>query len=151
MNLKDRLNDLHLGITELAKYLNISRPTLYKFISLYDEDQKKEIPKNIIQLFDYIMKNELIGKNNIVNYIFHEILSLRQNKNDELINQLVFFDKNSWKYKFIEELVATDEFDLVCSFLYEVHTLQSKNHKTKLDKDKLDLYKQIIKLLEEIK
>ncbi len=148
MNLKTRLNDLHLGITELSQYLNISRPTMYKFISLYDSKDKKDIPKNVIKLFDYIMKNELLGKNNVVNYIFNEILSIRKSdESNELINQLVFFDKNSKKYKFIEYLSQNNDMDIIIFFLLEIIHIKSKAKRTEAEKEKLKIYE---KLLSEI-
>ena len=34
--LRERLKNMEIKITELADYLQISRPTMYKFIEYYD-------------------------------------------------------------------------------------------------------------------
>ncbi len=148
MDLKRRLSDLHLGITELSEYIHISRPTLYKFISLYDSNNKKDVPNNITKLFDFIMKNELIGKNNVINYIFNEILLIRKNDN-ELINQLVFFDKNSKKYKFIEHIVSHNNMDSIVYFLVDIINISSKTKRSDSEKKKLDIYEEILNEIKE--
>ena len=41
-------------ITELSRLTNKSRPTIYKWITLYENDNKEELPQVISQLFDMI-------------------------------------------------------------------------------------------------
>ena len=67
--LRDRLKELDLKITEMADYLQLSRPTMYKFIECYDNKEFSSINKNVLKLFNYINENELVGKKNVVNYI----------------------------------------------------------------------------------
>ena len=57
---KPPLQQNDIKITELAKYLQISRPTMYKYIECYDLGQEELVDKQIAKLFDYISKNDLI-------------------------------------------------------------------------------------------
>lgn len=41
-------------ITELSRLTNKSRPTIYKWITLYENESKFELPQVISQLFDMI-------------------------------------------------------------------------------------------------
>ena len=72
--IKERLKDLDIKITELAGYLSISRPTMYKFIDMYDAENKKDLSNFICELFDYIDTNELIDKKNVINYILSKVV-----------------------------------------------------------------------------
>ena len=60
--IKDSLKKLNIKITELADYLKISRPTMYKFIELYDSNKYEDITKNVKKLFDFIKNNTLMIK-----------------------------------------------------------------------------------------
>lgn len=74
--LRERLKDMELRITELADYLQISRPTMYKFIEYYDMSKFDAINKNVLALFNYIEENELAGKKNVVNYILTHLVKV---------------------------------------------------------------------------
>ena len=63
-----KLDLLNIKISELAQYLNISRPTLYKFIELY-ESNKSLLRKKYLELFDDINNNLYLTKIVIENFI----------------------------------------------------------------------------------
>ena len=69
--LRQRLKNMDLRITELADYLQVSRPTMYKFIDYYDNGEFDLINRNVLKLFNYISENGLLGKRNVVNYILN--------------------------------------------------------------------------------
>ena len=52
--IKERLKDIDLKITELSDYMQISRPTMYKFIEAYDDGNSSIINKHVLKLFKYI-------------------------------------------------------------------------------------------------
>ena len=56
--MKERLKEMELKITELSDYLQISRPTMYKFIEAYDTGDNSIINKNVLKLFKYIDEKE---------------------------------------------------------------------------------------------
>ena len=75
--LKEKLSSLKIKISELSQYLSISRPTLYKYIELYEDDKYDEINISILKLFDYIMDNPYIDKNNVIVYILNNIANVK--------------------------------------------------------------------------
>ena len=85
--IKDRLKDLEIKITELADYLQMSRTTLYKFIEAYDSGNKRDVNSSVLKLFNYIEKNELIGKRNVINYILNNMATVSENDTSE-VNEL---------------------------------------------------------------
>ena len=61
--LREKIRDLDLRISDLAEYLKISRPTLYKYIDMYEEGDRSTIDTKILNLFDYIQNSKNIGIN----------------------------------------------------------------------------------------
>ena len=44
-------------ITELSRLTNKSRPTIYKWLMLYESEKKEELPQVIARLFDMIAES----------------------------------------------------------------------------------------------
>lgn len=145
--LRDRLKELDLKITELAEYLQVSRPTMYKFIEYYDACEYDLINKKILKLFNYIMENELIGKKNVINYILTHLVEIKEMGNsDEIelmkkIKKILISNYDSKKGQFLNIIISTSCFDDIISYLVNIYSL--------LNKDKLS--KEEIKILEEYK
>ena len=73
--LRDKIRDLGLRLIDLSEYLEVSRPTMYKYIELYEQGHKGEINPKVLSLFDYIEKNDsTISKNNVINFILNNIV-----------------------------------------------------------------------------
>ena len=50
--------------------MDISRPTLYKFVEYYDNGQLKQIKNSaVLNLFHFITKNKKLSKKEIISYI----------------------------------------------------------------------------------
>ena len=49
--MKDRMRELNIKMTELADYLKVSRPTLYKYIESYESGNQSGIPDRVADLF----------------------------------------------------------------------------------------------------
>ncbi len=91
--------NLKFSITELSSLTGKSRPTLYKYMTNYEEKKYDNIPYSFIKLFDLI-SNENIYNKEIVEYCnktfkkiddedFNEFVEfLRKNKNLIDFNQL---------------------------------------------------------------
>ncbi|MGI6735390.1 MAG: hypothetical protein BWY30_00785 [Tenericutes bacterium ADurb.Bin239] len=58
----------YITITELAPLLNVSRPTLYKYMLDYEAGEVRNIKYELIIIFDYITK-EATNKVDIINFI----------------------------------------------------------------------------------
>ena len=150
--IKERLKELEIKITELAQYLQISRPTMYKFIESYDGGKKKEVNKNVKKLFDYIEDNPLIGKRNVINYILTRMSVPQENDTSEVneiiqsIKEYVSNNPSSEKTQFIESITSHSQFDVVVHYLMEIEALLKKKKITDEEKIKLIPYQQIISI-----
>ncbi|WP_144107238.1 methyl-accepting chemotaxis protein [Brachyspira hyodysenteriae] len=81
--LREKIRDLDLRISDLAEYLKISRPTLYKYIDMYEEGNRSTIDTKILNLFDYIQNTKNIGSNNVIYYIMNNIVENINTSNTE--------------------------------------------------------------------
>ena len=81
--LREKIRDLDLRISDLAEYLKISRPTLYKYIDMYEEGNRSTIDTKILNLFDYIQNTKNIGSNNVIYYIMNNIVENVNTNNTE--------------------------------------------------------------------
>ena len=153
MKLKDRLKDMELRITELADYLQISRPTMYKFIDYYDEKQFELINKKVLKLFNYINENELAGKKNVINYILNHLVLVQQmvdSEENQVINKIkkyIINNPDSWKAKFITEIVNTDKYDKTIKDAIKLVDISNKRNKSEQEQQINQYYKEIKELL----
>ncbi len=150
--LKERLKELDIKITELANYLDISRPTMYKFIECYDANNKSEINKKILKLFDYINDNPLIGKNNIINYILNNLAVVKEleakSETDTFkdVRKYIINNPDSEKSKFINLCCQKSSYDTAIHYLIEITPLLKKKQLTDKEVELLKPYKEIIEL-----
>ncbi|MCR4661544.1 MAG: hypothetical protein K5765_06045 [Clostridia bacterium] len=152
--LKERLKELDIKITELANYLSISRPTLYKYIEDYEVSNLEDINKSIIKLFDYITKNELIGKNNIINYILTNLTNVKELEKKEeksmfkFVRNYMINNPDSNKSQFYVLTSKKDVFSNVIDYLMEIAPIINKK---KLSEEEIELLKPYKELLRSIK
>ena len=150
--IKDRLKDLEIKITELANYLQMSRTTLYKFIEAYDSGKKKEVNSSVLKLFNYIDKNELIGKRNVINYILNNMATISENDTSEVneivknIKEYISNNPTSEKTQFIDKCVGSTQFDTTIHYLMDISSLLKKRKLTEEETKKLEPYMNIINM-----
>jgi len=150
--IKDRLKYLEIKITELANYLQMSRTTLYKFIEAYDSGKKKEVNSSVLKLFNYIDKNELIGKRNVINYILNNMATISENDTSEVneivknIKEYISNNPTSEKTQFIEKCVNSTQFDITIHYLMDIASLLKKRKLTEEETKKLEPYMNIINM-----
>ncbi len=151
--LREKLRFYDLRITELANYFDLSRPTMYKFIDLYDSGNIKDINnKYLIELFDYIEHEEMIDKNNIVSFILDNLMEIKSpekastNKKIEKIKKYIIEFPNSEKTQFMVKAVEKDEYDLLIHFCTELRSIVKKDKLSDEEKKKIDLYNEILKV-----
>ena len=148
--IRERLQNLDIKITELASYLQLSRPTMYKFIEAYDQGQTKTINKNVLKVFDYISNNELIDKRNVVAFILTSLTDQKATGTpgeQEMIREIKnYISKNpeSEKTAFIRSCVKKSQFDLIIHYLMEISPLVSKKKLSSEEKKKMKPYEEII-------
>ena len=155
--IKERLKELEIKITELANYLQISRPTMYKFIECYDDGKKKEVNQAVKKLFDFIEDNPLIGKRNVINYILTKMSTIQDTETSEVsdilqgIKNYVLNNPTSEKTQFVESCLNQSQFDLAIHYLMEIRPLLKKKRLTDEEKKRLQPYQQIISIYTEPK
>ena len=149
---KERLKNIEIKITELASYLGISRPTMYKFIDAYDKGEKEIVSKPVLRLFEYIESDNLIGKNNVIAFILNNLTDIKETDIDEAnkivnsVRQYVSSNLNSEKTQFISKSVASSEFDIMIHYMMEVQQLLKQETLDDDGQKKVDLFNEIIKI-----
>lgn len=151
--IKERLIDLNIKITELANYFNISRPTMYKYIESFDNDDFEKIPKSIYDLFVFIKENKLIGKINVIDYVinYNNQLAQQQSKINKR-NVTNFLKQNeeitllNEKAEFVVAISKKDTFDNIITFLNKVNSLP-KSDLTDEEQEIKNKYEQILKII----
>ena len=106
--MKEKLKVLDLKLTELAQYLNISRPTLYKFLQKYNENDRKNIQDEVLHLFDFINQDSVKTKRQVLKYIINET---GNNKQREGPNAIVDLDMDEMTIHIIEEIRNMSQID----------------------------------------
>ena len=148
--LRERLKQIDLKVTELAGYLQISRPTLYTYIELYDTKKFNQINSNVLKLFNYIKENEFAGKKNVVNYILNNLVELQElgtnSENDiyKKVKTFIINNPDSKKSKFIEQCATDECFDKIIFYLNDVSAILKKKNKTEAEKALLKPYENLI-------
>ena len=146
MLLRERLKAMELKITELADYLQVSRPTMYKFIDYYDNAEFDLINKKVLKLFNYINEHELVGKKSVVNYILTNLVDVKDvGDDDELdiikkIKKYIISNPESKKSQFLVTCATKDTFDDVIYYLVSIQGLIGKRKLGEEDKKLLEPY-----------
>ena len=146
--LRDKIRDLDLRLIDLSEYLEVSRPTMYKYIELYEQGHKGEINSRVLTLFDYIENNySNISKNNVINFILNNIVRLEaekisKNEDKKIKIKNLLKKENKSKENFIYILTEDNIFDPILDYLMECRKLSDK----KLSDEEIEF----IKPLEEL-
>ena len=139
--LQQRLREFEIKITELSEYLQISRPTLYKFISCYDGKKFNLIDKEILALFNYIDENELIGKKNVINYILTKMPRgvVEDHLSDPIdtLKNYLLLNPESKKSKFALEFFFDENFSEILCYFADIAPLLHKESVSTAEQEKL--------------
>lgn len=116
MNVREKLKSIKIRLNELALYLNVSRPTLYKYLELYENKEIDKIDKKTYDLFKYIESTRGLTKPILMDHLYNEYLVLSDdslisdikdlmNKNNELNEKKIQIIKIVLKYKNLKEVI----------------------------------------------
>lgn len=150
--IRDKLKVMEMKITELADYLQVSRPTMYKFIDAYDNNRKDEVSKPALRVFDYIESDDMIGKRNVISFILNNLAEIDETDSgevNEVVNAVKLYvssNQKSEKTQFIRKSISSTEFDIIIHYLMDIESLFGKNNLTEEETKKLMPYKEIIKI-----
>lgn len=153
--LRNRLKNMDLRITELADYMQVSRPTMYKFIEYYENSSFDLINRKTLKLFNYIVENELAGKKNVINYILNNLVELKEMGDSEekdfikTMKKFIVSNPESKKSKFIEYCVLKNTFDDIIYYLMEIKDLLNKRKLMDDEAQSLKPYKEFLIKIEE--
>jgi len=118
MKIREALKAMQLRLTELEEYLNISRPTLYKYVEYFESGKQNLMNPVVKDLFKYIEKNKSLTKKEVISYIAN------LGKSETEKNSIIFSAKPNEKQKEFLLLVQT----------YINKTYDSNNYSNELGK-----------------
>lgn len=144
--LREKLKNLDLKITELAEYMQVSRPTMYKFIECYDSHDFSQINPKMLKLFNYIDEHELIGKRNVVNYILTQLSGVPADEDEgeaetvKIVKNQITTNPTAKKSQFYTLCATGDSFDEIIPYLVRIQPLLTKKRLTSTEKELLQPY-----------
>lgn len=155
--IKQRLIDLDMKITELAGYLDVSRPTFYKYIECFDKHELRSIPLSIRKLFTYIEGNPLIDKLNVIDYIIKSTRKKEDTKGQKLTKAKVVSllkeycrsNPDDTKLLFIHKILTENKFDFIINYLIKVDCASEKGVTDIQDQKTLSSFESVCKLVKE--
>ena len=128
--LKEKIKELDIRIMDLAKYMEMSRPTIYKYIEMYETGHRNEIESKVLTVFEYIDNNENIGKTNVIKFILENISKIEENisetekKKIQIRNLLKH--QNKTKEDFIYLISEDNFFDPILDYLIKCKNIADK-------------------------
>lgn len=138
-DLRDRLRELDIKIMDLSELLGISRPTLYKCIELYQNNEREKIEASFLHLFDYL-KTPYITKNSVIAYIVQHIIQVKTPRNEILVTDMIknlFNPPNPMKENLIRFIMQDNRFDSVLDYLMRCCEILNKPNPTLQEKNML--------------
>lgn len=88
-----------VNITEIARFTNKTRPSIYKYVDEYTTGVYKDIPHSFVLLFDMINNNE--SKEEIINFCDTNFKVVTAN---EKVNELILLLKENYQYMNLEKI-----------------------------------------------
>lgn len=128
--LREKIKELDIRIMDLANYMEMSRPTIYKYIEMYETGYRNEIESRVLTVFEYIDNNENIGKTNVIKFILENISKIEENisetekKKIQIRNLLKHQDKT--KEDFIYLISEDNFFDPILGYLIKCKNITDK-------------------------
>lgn len=128
-----------MRLVELATYLNVSRPTLYRYLELYEAKDYDGIDKKCFDLFSFIDNSKNIKRPTIMDYLINKIIPLETEAGSdvEIISSVrkLSGSQNKTDLKkmdVIRTISATNKFDDVIDLLIELSKSKSKISEDKI-------------------
>lgn len=152
--IRERLKEIDFKLTDLSEYLKISRPTLYKFIDLYDKKNYESINNHVLSLFKYIDENPLVGKKSSINYILTNLVDEKELGTETdvslfmQIKKLIISEPDSSKAQFLELLVKKSDYNDICEYFIKIYPLLRKRNLSKEDIELLKPYDEIRNIID---
>lgn len=121
--LRDKIKNSDVSLVDLAEFLDISRPTMYKFIELYELGQRDKLDSRILALFDFVNAEQELDKPKILSYIVEHIIKPRNPyQRNELIQSLIVKD-NPTKVELIDILCQESIYEPILEYLLKCQNI----------------------------
>jgi len=134
LSLRNKLKESQMRLVELASYLGISRPTLYKYLELYEAKEYNEIDKRTFDLFTFIDNTRNIKRPALMDYLINKIIPMESSTGSDvetISNVRKLSESNNdidkKKMEVINVISSSTKFDDVMDLLARL-----SNHKTKV-------------------
>ena len=116
--MKEKLRDLGIKTTELSEYMRISRPSLYKYIELYESKEYKLVPEKVLRVFKYVDKYKNLSKEQVIAFTISEFSDTDvSDKKEAIRNYLLNKGANDPKINLMYVLATTDSLDDIVQYL----------------------------------
>ncbi|MBD5167376.1 MAG: hypothetical protein HDT11_00550 [Helicobacter sp.] len=117
--LRDKMREIDLRLVDLAQFLELSRPTVYKFIDYYETGQRDRLEPKILRLFDFI--SQAPSKASVMSYVIENIVKPKEQTPQDREHQIANLLKkeNKVKIEFINRIAESQVFDPILDYLLQ--------------------------------
>ena len=74
VDVREKLRNIGVRLSELSTYLNVSRPTLYKYLELFENNEKDKIDKRTYDLLNYIDNSRGLTKPILMDHLYNNYI-----------------------------------------------------------------------------
>ena len=116
--MKEKLRNLGIKTTELSEFMRISRPSLYKYIELYESNEYKLVPEKVLRVFKYVDKYKNLSKEQVIAFTISEFSDTDvSDKKEAIRNYLLNKGANDPKINLMYVLATTESLDGIVQYL----------------------------------
>lgn len=117
--MEDKIRDLDIRYTELAKYLGISRPTLYKYIEDFNKKQYAKIDYYVLDVLKFIKRKSTLSKLQVIDYIIKQKQMLPNDHLVEKIKKLIDSERKEELLVKLLDIFKKDDFEKIIENIYK--------------------------------
>ena len=115
--MKARMRELNIKMTELSEYIKVSRPTLYKYIESYENDETETIPERVLSLFK-LMDTPGVTKEQVVTFTITSFSDSDTNDiRDRIRNYILDPSASQAKVELMFKIATTDCIDDIIPYI----------------------------------
>ena len=81
MTIRNKLKESQMRLVELSTYLEVSRPTLYRYLELYEKKDFNGIEKKCFDFFVFIENTRTVTRPLIMDYLINKVLPIESQTN----------------------------------------------------------------------
>ena len=133
--LREKLKEIELRLVDLAEFLEVSRPTAYKFIEMYEKGYKDSLEPRLRGFFDFVMNEEGVNKSNAMAYIAQHFLKTKDVASRKEVIGNLLKKEDSIKVEFIDTLTKTQSLDPIIGYLLECQKILARGESVSKDEE----------------